>query len=1084
MRALLAIIAIAGAIRLASALSPVSTGVVVAALAIAAAGYGLVHHARSQWRWWAVSWGLVGLGLLGNLASLLAEDLHPGTLGAPAALALALALAGDAAAAAGMLLLIHERAGGEALESLAWSTVATAALAFPLLVLVWVPALGWHPARDVTVGAPALGALVVVLLSASVLSIGGRRPSANGYLFAGAALIFAARAASAALALDGRLSSPVPLDAVLLWGACLWACAMLHPSHRHALDPGAPRSSRPGWVLVGLMVIGALTGPGVVVAASVLHARTDAALLDAGAVLLPVLVTVSLLHQVFQRSAAEHRAQHDPLTGVCNQTLFNDKLEAALVDARRSRSGLVVMFLDLDRFKGINDSLGHAVGNQLLQAVVQRLQSRLRPRDTLARMGGDEFTILFPEVQSPDEPHALAERVLGAFSEPFHVGGKLLALQTSIGIALHPADGDDGETLFKNADIAMYQAKAAGRNTYCVFDPAMSSRAELHFALETSLRQALDRGRLAVHYQPKISTLTGQVLGVEALARWEHPRLGFIPPSTFVPIAEETNLIGTLGEWVLEAACAQARRWQDGGLPHLTVSVNLSPRQFVSNSVAQLVGDVLHRTGLDPSALELEVTESVLVEHMEATAASLAELRAMGVRCSIDDFGTGYSALTYLAEMPVDAIKIDPTFVRRIDDEDRTAPIVGAVIALAHSLGLEVVAEGVETLAQLRFLQDEGCDQVQGYLFSPPVPPEEIVALVSGPGPLGACSELLRPRVSAGSLVLPSDRIARVLASLSHAGAVAKLSSRDDLLSVLGALQADQALSAPAGSTHTLAARVALGSLIGLVSLTGGLGAAGALPPAAQQLTGEILHQTLGVTLPSLPRGISEAAPAASAAPPSEAAPGPLSGSPASGGASASGSPTSGGASSLQGAGAGAGAGAALRGAGTLGGGGAPGQSGATPGQSSGQSSGSTAGQSSGRSSGGSPVGRASGGSPAGSAAGGSPAGSAPGTPAPAGGGNGKGAGKGKGKGKGNGQGNGGTGGGSGAQGGSGRGKPGRTSGSASGGSSGSAPGSASGGSSGSSGTTPGSAAGGSSGSAPGTPAPAGGGNGQGQRSS
>jgi len=326
--------------------------------------------------------------------------------------------------------------------------------------------------------------------------------------------MFAARAASASLVFDGRLSSPVPLDAVLLWGACLWACAMLHPSHRQALDPAPGRTSRPGWVLVGLMVVGALTGPGVLVAASVLHARTNTALLDAGAVLLPVLVTVALLHQVFERSAAEHRAQHDALTGVCNATLFYDTLEAALADARRSRDGLAVMFLDLDRFKSINDSLGHTVGNQLLQAVVQRLQSRLRPRDTLARMGGDEFTILFPEVRSADDPRALAERILGAFSEPFHVGGKLLSLQTSIGIAVHPAHGEDGETLFKNADIAMYQAKAAGRNTYCFFDPAMSSRAELHFALEASLRQALDRGRLAVHYQPKISTATGQLMGV------------------------------------------------------------------------------------------------------------------------------------------------------------------------------------------------------------------------------------------------------------------------------------------------------------------------------------------------------------------------------------------------------------------------------------------------------------------------------------------------------------------------------------------------------------------------------------------
>ncbi|MDA8311146.1 MAG: EAL domain-containing protein, partial [Actinomycetota bacterium] len=856
MRALLAIVAIAGAIRLATALDPSVTAIVVGALVVGAAGYGLWSNGRLHSREWLVGWGLLGLGLTTSLAAAILDGRGYKGAAADAALPLVLTLAGEAVTMLALVALLRQRVPGKGVEALAASTVAAMVPAYPLFALVAVPALGWHPHRELTVIAPAFGALIVVLLAVNVLATSQRHPAAHRYLFAGFLTIFVAHAAAAGLFLAGRLASPVPLSTVLLWGCCLWGCAILHRSQRKALDPVPLHSTRPGRPVIGLMLLGALVGPAVLVADTLIDFKTNLALLEIGAATLPVLVVLYLVLQVFARSAAEYRAQHDPLTGVCNPVLFNDRLEAALADSRRARRGLAVMFLDLDRFKSINDSLGHATGNELLQAVVQRLQTRLRPKDTLGRMGGDEFIVLLPDVDGKEQGANVGERMLGAFREPFHVGGKLLPVQTSIGIAVHPEDGDDVDTLFKNADIAMYHAKSAGRNTYAVFDSTMSSRAELHFALENGLRQALDRGRLTVHYQPKVDTASAEVVGVEALARWEHPRLGFIPPTTFIPLAEETSLIASVGEWVLETACVQARSWQRRGAPRLSVAVNVSPRQFANQSLVKVVADVLSRTGLDPGLLELEVTESILVAHMEETAQSLAELRAMGIRCSIDDFGTGYSALTYLTDMPVDAIKIDPSFVSRIDTQPDAAPIVGAVIALAHSLGLQVIAEGVETVSQLRFLSEHGCDQVQGYLFSRPVPADEIDRLMADPRGLLFAQASAHPEGSEElatdrHLVLPPERLESLLAAMS-ASAGSKEVKQDDLLAVLAALQPEQlaSLSGAPGS-HVLPARIALGTLAGLASVTG-LGAAGVLSPVAQQITGEILQQTFGLRLPAI----------------------------------------------------------------------------------------------------------------------------------------------------------------------------------------------------------------------------------------
>jgi diguanylate cyclase (GGDEF)-like protein len=579
-------------------------------------------------------------------------------------------------------------------------------------------------------------------------------------------------------------------------------------------------------------------------------AERDAGLASA-ATLLPLVIVVYLLHKVFAHAAAEYRAQHDPLTGICNRTLFEERLKTSLVLAQRSGTAVGVMYLDVDRFKSINDSLGHAVGNQVLQAVVKRLEGCLRTHDTVARMGGDEFTLLLPDVRDKDQCAGFAERALRAFAEPISVGGHQLSVQASVGVALYPDDGEDAESLLKNADTAMYQAKSSGRNTFEVYDATMSAQARLRFALEASLRAAVETGRLTVHYQPKYITATGEIGGVEALARWHHARLGFIPPWAFIPLAEESTLVETLGEWVLETACRQAQQWREDGLLQVPVAVNMSARQFARQPVVAMVSSVLDRTGLDPSLLEIEVTESMLVEHRVDVTQTLVELRAMGVRCSIDDFGTGYSALTYLAEFPVDAIKIDRSFVMRIDSDLGAASIVAAVIAMAHSLGLEVVAEGVETEKQLLFLKEHGCDQVQGFRFSPAVPADELEALALAPLTDGGSEAFAAARTPAPFSVLTPGRLDSVLNGMVQRGRSADL-DLDGIESVLAALQRDDLLvlkdARPFGA---LPARLALGTLAGLTSLTGGLAAAGAIPHSTQELALRVLETGTGVTNPS-----------------------------------------------------------------------------------------------------------------------------------------------------------------------------------------------------------------------------------------
>jgi diguanylate cyclase (GGDEF)-like protein/PAS domain S-box-containing protein len=422
----------------------------------------------------------------------------------------------------------------------------------------------------------------------------------------------------------------------------------------------------------------------------------------------------------------EFQAYHDALTGLPNRLLLEDRLAQALVRAQRHRHNLAVIFMDIDHFKLINDTLGHAVGDRLLKGVAERLRSTLRLEDTVARLGGDEFTLLFTELSQTDDAARMAEKLLEAFAAPFSVDGHELYVTASIGVALFPNDGEDPDTLLRNADSAMYRAKEAGRNNYQLCTPGMNARAVERMTLERELRRALDRNEFVLHYQPLMSLGTGRIVGIEALVRWNHPERGLIHPMTFIPVAEESRLIVPLGEWVLHTACRQLQAWRADGFDALRMAVNLSARQLQQPTLTKLVEAVLDEHQVPAQWLELEITESTAMQNVEWSKSTLHTLRDMGVRISIDDFGTGQSSLSYLKHFPLSTLKIDRSFVRDIGVDTDDEAIVRAVIALAHILKLTVIAEGVENDAQLTFLREAGCEEGQGRLFSLPLPAVEI----------------------------------------------------------------------------------------------------------------------------------------------------------------------------------------------------------------------------------------------------------------------------------------------------------------------------------------------------------------------
>jgi diguanylate cyclase (GGDEF)-like protein/PAS domain S-box-containing protein len=447
---------------------------------------------------------------------------------------------------------------------------------------------------------------------------------------------------------------------------------------------------------------------------------------------------LGIAFDVTERKRAEEQikslAYHDALTGLPNRLLFTDRLQVAVAQAHRHGQRLAVLFLDLDRFKVINDSLGHSMGDRLLGAVAERLLASVREGDTVARLGGDEFTLLLPGLSRAMDVTRVADKILDALRQPFRLEGRELYVSASMGISVYPLDGDDAEALVKNADSAMYRAKEQGRDNFQLYAAAMNESAVERLSLESALRKALGRRELIIHYQPLLDLRRGRVQGMEALLRWRHPERGLMSPAEFIGVAEATGLILPVSAWILRTACAQARRWHQEGHTELCVAVNLSARQFQQPELVAEVKGALEETGLPARCLELEITETNAMQNAEATVHTLRELKALGVRITIDDFGIGYSSLSYLKRLPIDSLKIDQSFVRDVTTDPDDAAIAAAVIALAHTLKLQVVAEGVETEEQMAFLESHGCDRMQGFLFSQPLPPEECGAVLSWRG--------------------------------------------------------------------------------------------------------------------------------------------------------------------------------------------------------------------------------------------------------------------------------------------------------------------------------------------------------------
>jgi diguanylate cyclase (GGDEF)-like protein len=452
----------------------------------------------------------------------------------------------------------------------------------------------------------------------------------------------------------------------------------------------------------------------------------------------------TIFDDITERKRAEQQVQHlaysDTLTGLPNRALLMHQLRDALARCERDGTQLAVLFLDLDRFKPINDTMGHAVGDELLKAVAQRLRNAVRRSDTVSRLGGDEFVVVLGGIRGHREATRAAQEILDRIAEPFVCDQHEIFSSMSIGIAIYPADGRDAGTLLKSADMAMYVAKQRGRGNYQFYSHQMNQAAQERLELENSLRRALKQQEFSLWYQPQVNLDDGRVTGVEALIRWHHPELGIVPPGLFIPACEEIGLILPLGEWVMRSACRQAKAWTRAGHPPIRMAVNLSLVQFRQSDLAQRVRTIVEETAVDPACIELELTESMIMEDAEATVRTLRELKAMGLRLAIDDFGTGYSSLSYLSSFPIDRIKIAQRFVTDVAGDPRSAAIVETIIAIARSLGIEVIAEGVETARQLEFLRSRGCVELQGYYFSRPVPGDALTArLAEWLGPAGCC---------------------------------------------------------------------------------------------------------------------------------------------------------------------------------------------------------------------------------------------------------------------------------------------------------------------------------------------------------
>jgi diguanylate cyclase (GGDEF)-like protein/PAS domain S-box-containing protein len=460
----------------------------------------------------------------------------------------------------------------------------------------------------------------------------------------------------------------------------------------------------------------------------------------------------SQMGQFMARKAAEQNlrfvASHDPLTGLFNRNMFSERLHQALAQAARFERSLSLLFIDLDGFKLVNDTLGHNAGDQLLAELATRLRTSLREGDVIGRMGGDEFVVLIEEFAEASQVAEVAKKALDAATRPFILQGRECQVTASIGISIYPEDGRDAETLLKNADIAMYLVKQQGKNSFRFYSPQMNVHLMERLSLESGLRLAMERGELALLYQPRVGVHDGQVAGVEALMRWHHPTQGTISPGEFVPVAEDSGLIAAIGEWVLHTACGQLRAWREQGLPMLRMAVNISPKQFMQDSLIQVVREALHQTGIEPGRLELEITEEMVIRNPERAARLCAQFKELGVGLVIDDFGTGYSSLSHLRRLPIDSVKIDRSLILELPHSPDASSMTRAVVAMAHSLGIAVTAEGVETAEQWEFLNQLGCEQMQGSYYSAPVTADFVPGIVRQPAAAGqrAAVQTLRPR--------------------------------------------------------------------------------------------------------------------------------------------------------------------------------------------------------------------------------------------------------------------------------------------------------------------------------------------------
>jgi diguanylate cyclase (GGDEF)-like protein/PAS domain S-box-containing protein len=463
---------------------------------------------------------------------------------------------------------------------------------------------------------------------------------------------------------------------------------------------------------------------------------------DNGAPQLMMGTVQDITKQKEVENEARYLTFYDQLTGLANNMLFTDRIEQSMIKAQRNEELLALIFLDLDRFKRINDTLGHQIGDLLLKEVAERLSNCIRKSDAISRieeegadycisrLGGDEFTILLTDIKKPDDAANVARRILESIEPPFIFGGNEVYTTASVGISIFPIDGEDTYTLMKNADTAMYHAKEKGRNNYQFYQQSLNASAMGKFELENDLRRAMEKNEFELHYQPQVDINSLKIVGVEALIRWQHPKLGLVPPMKFIPMAEESGLIVPISDWVLNTACKQNKAWQNMGLQNILMAVNLSSQQFDSQDIDKLILDALKESGLEPHFLEVEMTEGVIMQKGETTKAILNEIKKLGVKIAIDDFGTGYSSLSYLPAFPIDTLKIDRSFVVEITDSSSNVAIIKAIIAMGHSMGHKIIAEGVETIEHLTLLKEFGCDEVQGYFFSKPVPAEELAALL------------------------------------------------------------------------------------------------------------------------------------------------------------------------------------------------------------------------------------------------------------------------------------------------------------------------------------------------------------------